>query len=97
MNPDTVQELAAYQIQSVKDVDPIPRPSRTVPKISTLSKCTLQARPFPFIVEAMNKGISKNLTNSPTTAIPQRVTQGHDSLLMGPLRVSFEVRAGQLR
>ena len=91
MNPDTVQELAAYQIQSVKDVDPIPRPSRTVPKINTLSKCTLQARPFPFIVEAMNKGISKNLTNSPTTAIPQRVTQGHDSLLMGPLRVSVEV------
>ena len=86
MNPDTVQELAAYQIQSVKDVDPIPRPSRTVP-----SKCTLQARPFPFIVEAMNKGISKNLTNSPTTAIPQRVTQGHNSLLVGPLRVSFEV------
>ena len=91
MNPDTVQELAAYQIQSVKDVDPIPRPSRTVPKINTLSKCTLQARPFPFIVEAMNKGISKNLTNSPTTAIPQRVTQGHDSLSMGPLRVSLEV------
>ena len=70
-NLDTFEESATYQIQGVKDVDPIPRPSRTVPKINTLSKCTLQARPFPFIVEAMNKGISKNLTNSPTTAIPQ--------------------------